>query len=677
MTFAHAPQLKYVLEQEALPKEILQTFDLWVTGTGPWSLLARAPDGLMFVNEEKSLVSAGVLYSGENKHQSSIDLKVKLAPALDIGKHNLNLALTLEEAQGILGLPLPPDYWIMPLNNHQTWVLRDGLKQEVLPGQWFLLAAEDSLFYGEEAVYLQQGQIETLNLASEANLKSVLSWDTPNLDLQAGDEAIISLKLHGPQNASTLVLKMAECLHINSAWSLSGRPIQTHIQGQSIILNLPQLPPGEHILEGKLLALLPTAEKNSQLKAYWQGQVAELEILIERDWFDHNGIQLIQVESPDSYTSVLMPDGRRRSVRARTALPVQGGRLNLLLPLVNPTEPIWTGLPLAESVLWSLENPAQGREELEFFVPILLWDQSWSWRLLARNQHWILDTSPLGQYFQGQFGAFRVTNSAGRLSFSTDLNSSTEGAWHWQETPELRRITWQQEPWLWSLKLPRDATKNPQLRARYRGENWQIQVSPHKALLQFSKAGWTLGTSYSPNSSVFWLQGEQGLSLELSSQRLYLAYEASEGKKMNLQVKANKEVQIGLRHASFEAYLKNSPDSSQLGLRFKQPKNKGRWLFLTKGAAEIKNRFLIWELDQQLGYSAAPWCTFYVQAMLRGSAGRSDITPMLDLSYEAGAVFTPAPQVVASLGWHSKHGWQCKAGLVIPFVGRKTTTGSE
>ncbi|NMB01377.1 MAG: hypothetical protein GX971_07675 [Firmicutes bacterium] len=668
---AQVPYVSCVVAQGAFQGNTQQNLDLWVAAEGKWFLFAKGPPGVHFVDVDGVLTSAGVLCSGEGWYQGPHQLETHFdLSLLEMGKDKVELEIKLEGAQGILGLPFTSDYWILPLNNSEVYVQRDGIEHLPLTsGEWFLLEAGDLLFSGEEQV-LFQGQVAPLQLLQSGLLDGSFWWDPPGLSLEAGDEAVVRVKLQGPQKAGNLVLHAGKHVELGTKWSLNGNKLTViSDSGHGLVLQVPHLSPGVHELTGTLIALLPPKRGESVVTALWQGREAQLPIHIDRSWFDFDSLHYLQIDVERGSASLIMPSGNLRSVRGKPVISLPNDGLNLVIPVDHPEKPLWIGFPVAESIVREIEASQPQNASPDFFMPVFLWDQGFSWRLVTASQNWFLDATAERQLLRGKLGTVQVEAAPSGIFLSKHFESVRQDeAWHWQETIESHQGTWRSGPWLCNIDVPKEDGKVPGMAVSYRGENWFVSFTPTDVVLKYADRDWVLGTRLSSRS--VWLSWDQVFRLEFTPQRLSFSYQYGEGRTINLRSKGKQGFRLHLTHGPWEAYLGHSVNESSLGLRFKHAQSQERWLSLSKLACEAKNQTLLLELNQQLGYRLTSWCTLYVE----GSLG---VSRYLDLNYGAGVILTPLPQVIATVGWHSDLGWQTKVGVAVPFVGRKTVTECE
>ena len=673
---AQVPQIKYVTEGARSSERLEQTVDLWIDAPGLWQLSARAPDGMRFSGADGRFTTEGQLWTGFAGQQSSQVLKVYFDLALlGQGEHALNLQLTLEGAQGILGLPLDPDYFILPLNTGEVWVQKAGADRLSVPaGQWFLLEPQDALFHGERAIFLSQQFYRSLGAVSGlAPQESELWWPAPLLELGAGDHGLALLKIRGPSQGGELVLRANPHIRIGTQWFMAGQELQSVRGSQhSVIVTVPPLSAGVHEISGSLQALLPPSKEHGELWAFWQGHKAATLIQIDRSWFDHNQ-QTVQVHS-DVDSLLWLPDGRIRQVHGQATIQVETEGLDVLIPLSDPSKPLWTGFPLAEGVLWSVKEPATGGQQ-EFVLPIILWDQGLSWRLAARSQWWFWDATATRQVFKGQLGPIAVETSPGKLTFSgMSPQVHKVGGWQWWENQEARKGAYRKGGWLWSIDLPRESSQNPSLSLQYGGEHWQVRIAQEDIKLKFTHDTWALGASLGSRS--LWLEFRPHLRLEMNPRRVQVAWKHQEGQSVTFELDAETHLQVQLKSGLWEAYLKTGA-GGEWGLRGKHPASKGAWISVTKGAAQRKNELVLLEIEQELGLVLSPWCTLYVEGACLTTLELDNHGYTLDVRYGTGVVLSPLPQVLASFGWNNTIGWHWKAGVAVPLVGRKTLPGFE
>jgi hypothetical protein len=665
--------IRHVAHRTAVESVERQNVDLWIDAQGPWSLKALTPLGMAFLTQDEEITNEGVLTSGMASVETALELQTHFnLGLLGEGVHTLPMQVILEGAQGVLGLSISADYWIMPLNSDQTWVEREGVQPLLLAsGQWFLLQEGDLLYHGEQGICLPSSVFNVMELPDYQE-PTAIWWESPP-HLEAGDRAMVNLCLRGPSSASELILVSDPHLQIDSPWLLNGQELrgQPGANGRYLV-QLPSLGSGSHELQGTVLAFLPPDRDPVIIRACWRGVEAVLPIVIGRSWFDYDGMQRIQV---DTDAALLLPSGRVRSGSGGHVL-VEDEGLNVVLPLANPTAPFWVGTKVAESVLWS--SKGIGADGEGFVLPIFLWDQGLSWRLVAKAGQVLLDATGQRQLFRGQFGSASLEiGPKGMVFASASPSPEQKDGWRWLETMELHKGTYHQGPWLWSLEIPRDASHLPSLGVQYRGERVGFRLTPGDVQLRLSYENWAWGARAS--TRTLWLETIQPhLRGELNPQGLSFQYRAGENKGVKLDWKVENTLEFRLEWAPWEAYLRTGfAADSEAGLRYKQAFSRGRWLSLTKAAIQAKNELLLMETGGHLGYVLAPCCTLYVGGTCSATMRRGPDRPLMDLRYEAGLLFHPLPQLLASLSWSTDKGWQVKGGIAIPIMSRRTDGDSE
>ena len=204
---------------------------------------------------------------------------------------------------------------------------------------------------------------------------------------------------------------------------------------------------------------------------------------------------------------------------------VSGDTLNVILPLENPQQPIWTGLPISEMLLWTVEPRPDGAEGA-FLVPILLWDDGFSWRVAAGSEELLLDT--LGSGVQTGMGSFLLEGSPGTVTASAvPVLQAEDGRWRWRQSLQAYQGRWQQGRWRWEVELPRQEGKIPAAAVEHTGEQWRLRLTPKDVSLGFQGAMWSWGTSL--RSKVVWLeQKERVFRLELDPERVKARFRLGE-----------------------------------------------------------------------------------------------------------------------------------------------------
>lgn len=678
---AQGPSILHVVEMPWEDAVIRQQAKLWVEAEGPWHVHLHSSTELKFWNDAGALITDGSLWQGSGTEQSFKTLEAQIdLPLVGPGQHSLEVQVTLEGAQGVLGLPLAEDYWILPLNNQEVEVRRKGETPIALQsGQWFLLQLDDVVLSGGTEIIWSQVVLEAFRSDHQASLDQLIWWQDPSLCLDPGEKVKVTLNLEGPSPGGELILKPNSYLKLYFDWELGGQRLLVKAgMNQDIILVLPPLPPGVHKVQGAVQTLLPPEKASAVLNAIWQDREASLTIHVDRSWFDFESKQLIQVIPPKGVGgALLLPRGGLHHVQKEDKILVEDDGLDVLIPLANPARPLWIGLPLAETVAWSLAEQDLASESQDFFLPIFLWDKKFSWRLVTRSGSWFFAGGKEHQVLRGKIGSLQVEASTDTLAvFSLGEETEQDGPWYWRQNQEVWRGTLSQGAWLVNVELPRGEGKDPALAIQYHGLSWRGRLSPKDLELSYTAETWSAGTRL--GTRTFWVEMIKGdLRFEINPSHFKLDYKQEESS-LNLQIDADMGYYLKLSSKPWEAYVrKNSQGEGELGVRFKEPRAREPWLFLTKAAGQVKNGLVLLELEQQVGYILSPWCTLYVEADLGVSLWGEDDLCRLHLGYGAGLILTPAPYVLASVGWHSREGWYLKAGVVVPFIGRKRLSDSE
>ena len=670
------PVLKHVVDPVTLPATATQRLDLWIDASGPWQFHAKCPDSLRFLDQDGCLVKEGPIISGNSSLQSSHVLEVHFDLAvLSAGSHRLQMQVCLEGAQGILGLPIFPHTWILPLNHAGVTVYREGRGTLSIPSeQWFLLEPGDRLFCDQQELFMPGLGIQSQAVQVE-EIQTGLWWTPSFLHVETGDWGDLTLNIEGPSPAGELLIGSNSYLRLDRSWFLNGKPLDVSRDGEdSLCIRIPALPPGVHEVRGSVQALLAPLAVQGELSALWQGKEATCRVQIDRDWFELDAVQRLQV---DSTSPLLLPSGHVHRMHGRGDLFVDGRELNVLIPLDDPAQPIWTGLPLATSVVHS--PPTNG--DWDFVLPVFLWDRGFSWRLVTQSGPWFLDATPKRQRLHVEGGSrttrVEVVTSKQIVSVTSAPQGIQEaGDWSWWETADFRKGIYNQGKWLWSVNLPKDSGPMPALAVQYSSDTFGASIGPEDLALRFSSDAWAWGASF--KSRRVWMETFQPLlRLDVSSQGVMFAYQRSSHEDLRVQWRAG-HLHLELKGGSWEAYLKTGSQASlEGGVRWQKSFSQENVLSAFRGALQIKNEMTFLETRGQLGYVLSPRCTLYVEGGARTSFSWKEQLAKLDLCYGAGVMIYPMPQVVAQAGWNHEQGWHAKAGVVVPFVGRKTSIDFE
>ena len=625
--------------------------DLWITGQGAWQLRVECSPGLAFLDERGELTSAGPLLTGSGGFRGSIPLKLFCQLPWRAGVYQSQLELALEGAWGVVGLGLGDEYYIVPLNQ-KLLVEEGGDMVQVAADQWFLLEREARVFSGSGEMLLGQPNVQAAAFGGQAEPREKLHWVPPSLNLEAGERALVHLLLEGPAPPSILVVQSSPGLQVSALWSLAGKELTAATGAGGLRLELPALPEGLHELRGSVQALLPWEEKTASLKVLWRGGEADLAVHINRGWFGQ-GLQRINVQGSGA---LLLPQGRLAS--AGRPLEMPGGKLDVLLPLDSPGRPIWVGLPLAEAEEWTV---LPSREQWTGALPVLLWDDGLTWRVLARGESWLFYGGHGGLRFS--WGPFHLESSSGRVaaSFSTE-DAEAAGSWRWRRSPLAYHGSGQQGSWRWHLELPLEAGQVPTAFVQYRRGKWSLGLAAGDVQLHYGGDTWVWRASWRERS-VQLAKGDGSVRFQLKPGRLQARWRL--GTEGTLRAVWDAEgLELNFAQPPWEGYLKAGGSGPELGIRFRRAQTKGNWQWITWGTGQLKEGRVLLEAGQALGYKLTSWCTLYGEGVLKLDAAPA-------FRGQLGAVFRPAPELAAALGWDSQGGLFWKAGLVLPLRSRR------
>ncbi len=680
LCFGAGPHIPYTAADAAIPAALQQPMELWIEADGPWYLFAECVEGLTFCDHDGQIVQNGQIAKGVGSEQSSHVLEVYFDVAfLAVGSHRLDMQVILEGAQGVLGLRLATGRWILPLNSDQVKVEKEGTELLALPsGEWFLLEATDRVFYGNKEMTKPVTEVTSAR-AKLGEAQTKLWWDSALSHFDLGEWASVKLIVSGPSQGGELLLRSHGNLHLGCTWLLAGQLLECAKGAEdSVILSMPALGPGIYELSGFVQALLPLPAGQGEISAFWQDRSAQLALEIDRSWFDHEGTQTVHVNTT---SPLALPGGRIHLSQGYSEVTVQAGGLDAIVPLDNPAEPIWTGLPLLESIVWAPQAPAGGETgPKDFVLPVFLWDDGLSWRLVASSGPWFLDASADRQRFtvQGRFGSISadLTAAEQRATISSTWPvPQGAGGWHWRQTATVRRGTYNQGKWFWTITIPREPDQLPSASAQYRAEKFGIRLTREDLSLRFSSERWSWGARLNPR--ILWLESSKPrMRLQLGEGKATLDYRPDDHREVKLNWD-KKGLQLDFLADPWQAYLSVGPDGPGAGLRYKQASSQGRWLSVTKATMQLNNNLLLTEAQGQLGYVLGPICTVYVEGIINASLHWQEGYSQTNFRYGGGLILRPSPQVVTALGWDSERHWHVKIGLALPFVGRKSSLEFE
>lgn len=651
-----APKIHKVIDSAQDLYYLEQNLDLWIKGPAGWSLELMMEDQGASLLKDGQLQPGGLLWEGAGAGQYTLVLELVVdLVKLGQGGHDLEVAVALQGAQGLMGLRIHEQYWLLALGCSELFVVGVDEQAYGVPNTgWFSLQQGERVVWQGEEIFVPVDRVELLGSEGEGQTKR-FSWQPQALQLEAGDWAPLTLTLQGPAPSGELKVASSPYLELDTIWSLGGEPLEL-VNGSLV---LPELFEGSYELRGGIRALLPPRAMTIQLEANWKNYQTQLSVWLGRSWHDFSLQQRIQVTGERQ--PVLLPGGQVTFGRAKDPflVPVEG--LDALVSLREPRDVFWVGTPLAETTEYRLES---GHGELDFFTPIFVWDQELRWRLLSRSANWFFDLSPKGQRVTGQLGALGLSLEGSRLTLASTPKSWQAGAWQWWDRLDAYGGSFNGGAWSLSLALPKQGDKEPSWRLAYGEGPFKGSIGSKELALSYRNEGWALG--FGLPARKIWVEVQKAnVRFELSPQGAKLAYGKESGLRLTLHGVPGEKLSFELTQDAFEGYLQASMKGDLAwGLRLKVPKRHGPWHILTSAAYEQKGNIGLLELKQTIGYSPLAWCSVYLEAA-------TQIGPrFLGISYGGGLVFTPFKQAIVSLTWQNDRGFQVKAGVAIPFVER-------
>lgn len=529
-------------------------------------------------------------------------------------------------------------------------------------GAWYLLSAEDQLYLdSERLIRAEQPSIKKLASSQALDQTNLLWWDL-QASANAGEQITAMLNLVGPALTSQIVLETNSVLEILPTWELNpgGKKITGTVQGQSLVLDLPDLQAGHYSLIGTILPLLPRQAEEVTLVACWNDQQARGSFYVQREWFDFEQSQTLHFKGA---ARVVLPNGQLRCLGDREIIKVQSSSLDVLLALNDLGKPIWLATPLGETELVTL---ASDEDPTEYFVPILLYDKGWNWRVISKSGPWAVDLSPDQQLFSAQLGRVNVWGGAGEISLGfTPSKPEQAGKWLWWEDSQAWQGLWQGERLAYSLKLPKKAKAAkvaPIWALSLQTGPWFCHLEPTDFVLSQQTTHFSWGLKLA--TKQFWFESaEQNYRLELKPEELKVKYRPRSDLCYELAMGAA-NWRLNVEGKDWEAYLSQKGG----GFRLKLPHSRAKWRLITLASCELTEAAFLAEVEQRVGYAITPqlipYCTITSSLSYRGELGKVK----RDLHWAAGVIWQPFPQVYSELAWSGQQGWQIRAGFVFPFV---------
>lgn len=641
-----------------------QIFDLLIQSMDVWDLELTLQDGYSFIDEKQQAQGTSLVWSGIGFEQAQRSLAVEIE-TVDWSKSNYQFSVefVLKGARGVLGVPLPEEYWVLPLNSDDVVLVNSaGEARPLLANTWHRVDAEERVLFGQMELKRFNQEQELKHLTVNTKVPRV-SWQPSVLSGDVGQLLPLTLTIEGPSMAGLLLLTPGEFVELKTDWFLNGDLLPSEWdQEGNLLLTLPQLTAGTYKLEGTLQTELPFRATTTKVQASYEKQVAELEVNLARSWFDFDEKQKIQLQSREELT-LLLPRGKIQSIQGQTELLVPTSGLNVLLPLENPRQPIWIGTAWSESKIHGLNNIVVQN----FCVPILIWDQGFDWRLITKIGSWLLDFGSDFQTINGNIGNAELRLQKGKLSLVHQTPVQVlEDEWYWRETDRIRQGIWSKGAWAFNLELPKEHGEKADFTVGYKGEHWKAYLSPRELSFNYKQETWGVGASLA--KEVIWLQtcGDR-LTFSLYPQQFNVDYQGIGDWQASLCLGSDKNWHVQLQAKQFELYANNKAG----GLRFKQSFQKDHWLALYQFGLEHKNQKTFSAYKQRLGYTIQPWCTIYLEGDLLVTWPPKRNQLIGQVNFGCGLVLTPKPQLIASVHWDQRAGWDFKAGIVIPFVKQK------
>ncbi|MFY9495149.1 MAG: hypothetical protein WAQ17_08180 [Limnochordia bacterium] len=630
------------------PYLFTQRFDLWVESPANWQLFLLPAAGV-------TLAAPHWRGTGSGHESRVMEFEVN-AGMLGAGQHRMELAVTLEGAQGVLGLPVKDHYWVLPLNNPQVTLITAGGEELELAGEGWTRLDEcpTGIMWARDT--RPGGLLARASSIAQYSAGSTMRWLTRPFKLEAGERREVALLFTGPMSAGELHFIVDGDIDISDAWYLNGEPItvrRMNTNGKAVI-HLPSLGPGEHELRGFVQALLPSKAKTAHLRAHLLEQEAVLAIPVERDWFDLSHHHLLSLSAVDSLQDqpILLPDGTINRVGDATTFVFERGGLAPLIPLSDPSAPVWAGLPLEKRWLgW--ESSAKSSS---FFLPVLVWDGELDWRIVGKHNDWMVDWSEQRRQVVGSVGSLKFKAGDGRLSLLRRTNYYWDDlGFRWWAGYRGTGAAWRSGSWRGSVEIPRTGSL-PFYSLQYSGGSWRARFSRDQAALSFFGECLTWGLDF--KGQTVWLQAQDGLwRFDLGRDGLKLRAGDETGV-LSLTVDPQRDWTLRLAGENLEVYVQRS---DSLGFRLRLPVWSDKRQALTTFAVQARRGYPLFELTHTEGYWLFERTAAYLRASIRG-AGAED-----RFNYGAGLIYSPTPSLMGNLDWERELGWSVRVGIALPL----------
>jgi hypothetical protein len=341
----------------AWPGEItlVQSLQLWIPVSDEWEARLEGDPVLRHRIAGGEWHKAGSSFAGKGSAGQVLtwDLGVDpgwAAPRLYIWRGVLHL-------HGTPGLVwLESDHFqVLPLNSHEFTVFgTDGLTH-LRPGEWYVFPEPVEIRWRDAVAPIRGSVASKMSALGEQPQASGAAWLQGSVSLDAGESALLTLRLTGPSPAGILSITLPQQLILQEPWKASTGWIEQWFDG-AWNMNIPELGFGEVLeITGIAIAALPHQETWLAVRASWHGALVDLPVFIGRGWFTEPprlSLTAFSQGEPVPGAEFVFVDGARESTGASGKLwaRVKPG-LQPVFPVGDPKNPLWVtamaGLPLA------------------------------------------------------------------------------------------------------------------------------------------------------------------------------------------------------------------------------------------------------------------------------------------------------------------------------------------
>ncbi len=176
------------------------------------------------------------------------------------------------------------------------------------------------------------------------------------------------------------------------------------------------------------------------------------------------------------------------------------------------------------------------RPPSQFILPVFVWDQDFTWRLIAKREEWLLDLSGKHSQVLGKVGPLLLTAADGRMTVANQLNhyQDSQGGWRWWKGFSRTGGAWSGATWGFTFEIPRG--RKPYFSLQYAGAGVRARVSADDAVLSLERGKLNFGFRW--KTKGLWVRAlDQSWRLDVERDRLKL--QAAVGSSFNCSLQAN------------------------------------------------------------------------------------------------------------------------------------------